>query len=234
VAEAAFGGAWRWFIGGELRAHPMRFVIAGIAIAVGVALGFAVHVVNRSAAETFGEAVRAVSGDADLQVRAASDLGFDESLYPRLIGLDAVQDASPVVRLNARIGDRPNPVPLLGIDPLRALSVTPGLLGRSVAPASGSAEAGRPAAPEAIFDGNALYLSQAAQERWGLRTGDSARVNANGRTHLFKVAGDIPGAAPNQLLAIIDIAAAQWRFGRLGKLDRVDLKLRQGAGLSDS
>ena len=43
--------AWRWLIAGEWRAHPMRFLLAGLAIAVGVALGFAVHVINRSAAD---------------------------------------------------------------------------------------------------------------------------------------------------------------------------------------
>ena len=68
--------AWRWLIAGEWRAHPMRFLLAGLAIAVGVALGFAVHVINRSAADAFGEAVRSVSGDADLQVRATTPLGF--------------------------------------------------------------------------------------------------------------------------------------------------------------
>ena len=74
--------AWRWLIAGELRAFPMRFVLAGLAIAIGVALAFAVHVINRSAAESFGQAVRSAAGGADLQVRGASALGFDEGLYP--------------------------------------------------------------------------------------------------------------------------------------------------------
>ena len=43
--------AWRWLIAGEFRAFPMRFVLPGLAIAIGVALPFAVHVINRSAAE---------------------------------------------------------------------------------------------------------------------------------------------------------------------------------------
>ena len=67
--------AWRWLIAGEFRAFPMRFVLAGLAIAIGVALAFAVHVINRSAAESFGQAVRSAAGGADLQVRGASGLG---------------------------------------------------------------------------------------------------------------------------------------------------------------
>ena len=54
--------AWRWLIAGEFRAFPMRFVLPGLAIAIGVALAFAVHVINRSAAESFGQAVRSAGG----------------------------------------------------------------------------------------------------------------------------------------------------------------------------
>jgi len=111
--------AWRWLIVGEFRAFPMRFVLAGLAIAIGVALAFAVHVINRSAAESFGRAVRSAAGGADLQVRGASALGFDESLYPKLMAHSVVADASPVVQLGAMIGEQARPVPLLGLDIFR-------------------------------------------------------------------------------------------------------------------
>ena len=68
----------------------------------------------------------------------------------------------------------------------------------------------------------------------GLDVGDRVDVRANGRTHNFVVAGDLPGVAPGQGLAVIDIASAQWRFGRLGTLDRVDLKLEPGTALADA
>jgi site-specific recombinase XerC len=53
---------------GEWRAHPVRTLVAVLAIAVGVALGFAVHLVNRSALAEFDTAVRSVSGGADLRI----------------------------------------------------------------------------------------------------------------------------------------------------------------------
>jgi putative ABC transport system permease protein len=81
-------------------------VLAGLAIAIGVALAFAVHVINRSAAASFGQAVRSAAGGADLQVRGASALGFDEGLYPKLMAHSVVADASPVVQLRAMIGNR--------------------------------------------------------------------------------------------------------------------------------
>jgi putative ABC transport system permease protein len=46
----------------------------------------------------------------------------------------------------------------------------------------------------------------------------------DGRALHFTLAGTIPGAATRPL-AVIDIAAAQDRFGRLGRLDRIDLKV---------
>ena len=78
-----------------LRWHPLRFALTALAIAVGVALGFAVHLINESALRSFDRAVRGVNGAAELQVRAASPLGLDELLYPRVATAKGVADASP-------------------------------------------------------------------------------------------------------------------------------------------
>lgn len=222
-------GAWRWLIAGEWRAHPMRFLLAGLAIAVGVALGFAVHVINRSAADAFGEAVRSVSGDADLQVRATTPLGFPEGLYPRIFSLPAVADASPVIQLNARIGDGEARVVLIGLDVLRAVAVTPNLLGRRLG-GGRDAAATRGAEADAMLDPGAIYVSQAVLDGTGLNPGDPVPVRVGSLEHQFTLAGDMPGVPPGQAIAMIDIAAAQWRFDRLGSLDRLDLKLKAGVG----
>ena len=227
---AARADAWRWLIKGEWRAFPMRFLVAVLAIAIGVALTFAVHVINRSAADAFGAAVRSVSGESDLQVRGTSGLGFDEALYPRLMAIDEIADASPVVMLRATIGDRDNgAITLLGLDILRTLSVSPTLLGRrrdEIAKEPGST---RPLGADAVLDIDALYLSERARSQEGLRLGDRVAVRVGAHTHSFTLAGDLPGVGVGQAIGMIDISAAQWRFGRLGKLDRVDLRLAEGA-----
>src|SRR5215467_927131 len=123
------GVATRWMIAGEWRAHPARVILAALAIAVGVALGFAVHLINASALNEFDRAVRTVNGDADLQVHATTPLGFDETLYPKLVRLDGVAGASPVVELPATLDGKLS-LTLLGIDPFRASVVTPNLMGR--------------------------------------------------------------------------------------------------------
>ena len=80
-----------WILSGEWRAHPVRMGLAVLAIAVGVALGFAVHMVNSAALASFGRAVASVQGRADVAVRARSAAGLEEGLYPKLARLPQVQ-----------------------------------------------------------------------------------------------------------------------------------------------
>lgn len=203
-----------WLIGGEWRFHPARFALTAVAIAVGVALGFAVHLVNGSALASFDGAMRGVSGAAELSIRATSPLGFDERLYPRVARAAGVTDVSPVVRLDARIGE--TRLTLLGVDVIRAAVVTPSLIGLR--------PNGPDTANDAVFDEAILFLSRAALTRMRLRIGARVPVVANGRTVALRVAGTLPGS-DDAAIGVMDIAAAQWRFGRLGRLHRLDLSL---------
>ncbi len=192
---------------GEWRAHPARVILAAAAIAIGVALGFAVYLVNRSALETFAKAIDTVSGTADLQVHSVTAAGFDEGLYPALAHIPGVAAASAVVELNAHT-DAGASLTVLGLDVLRAAAVTPGLVGQG---AHG-------------FDGQAAYLSQAAMTALSAKAGSPVTVTAAGHSAVFTVSGSLPGAGEDQAIVVIDIADAQWRFGSLGRLQRVDLK----------
>src|SRR5829696_4397946 len=168
--------AWRWLIVGELRAFPMRFVLAGLAIAIGVALAFAVHVINRSAAESFGRAVRSAAGGPGLIESDASALGFDESLYPKLMAHSVVADASPVVQLRAIIGEQARPVSLLGLDIFRTQTVSQSLV---IRPRRAGIGAGtRSTDLDALLDQDALYLSRAAMTQSGLDVGHRVDVRA--------------------------------------------------------
>ena len=211
--------ALAWLILGEWRFHPARFLLTAVAIAVGVALGFAVHLVNGSALASFDGAIRGVNGAADLSVRATTPLGFDEDAYPRLARAERVTDASPVVRLDARIGKAR--LTLLGVDVIRAAAVTPSLVGIS---------AGGPGiGADAAFDGSTLFLSRTALARSGTRVGADVRVTANGRSVTLRVGGTLPAADDATAVGVMDIAAAQWRFDRLGRLDRLDLAVSDRA-----
>ena len=210
-----------WLIGGEWRFHPARFLTTAVAIAVGVALGFAVHLVNDSALASFDSAVRGVNGAAELSVRATSPLGFDERLYPGIARAAGVADVSPVVRLEARIGAAR--LTLLGLDMIRAAVVTPSLVGLPMRSPDTD--------DNAMFDEASLFLSRTALTQARVAIGDRVTVVANGREVQLRIAGTLPAADTDAAIGVMDIAAAQWRFGRLGRIDRIDLALsdRQAA-----
>lgn len=60
--------------------HPWRSAAAVAAVMLGVALAFAVHVINTSALDEFSQAVRAVNGQPDLELRAMQG-PLPEALY---------------------------------------------------------------------------------------------------------------------------------------------------------
>lgn len=213
--------ALRWMAVAELRAHPVRWLTAALAIAIGVALGYAVHLVNRSALDEFARAVQTVNGAADLQVQATQARGFDENLYPVLALIPGVAQASPVVELTLPLPERRR-LTVLGLDVLRAARVTPALLGRPF-PDDGAGAAFD------LFAEDTVYLSSAAANALGAQPGQAVRLDASTADANWIYRGTLPGASDSRLLAVMDIAAAQWRLGSLGRLQRVDLALQPGA-----
>src|SRR5512137_1916647 len=83
---------------GPLRRAPGRTLVAVLAIALGVALGFSVYLINRVAADEVQGASRSLFGLADFAVQAPG-MGFDETLYAQLAALPGIAAASPVVEL---------------------------------------------------------------------------------------------------------------------------------------
>jgi putative ABC transport system permease protein len=199
---------------GEWRAHPVRILTAIVAIAIGVALGFAVHLVNASALDRFSRGLAAVNGSADFRIEAAGPRGFDERLYPRVARVAGIAAASPVVALHARIGGQS--IDLLGVDALRVAAVTPSLMPRPAQDGTGAT----------LLDPQSLFLSPAA--RAGRQAGDNVVLVVDGHWQRFVIAGTLPGV-PDRAIGAIDIASAQDHFARLGRIDRIDFRLAGGA-----
>ncbi|AEG93713.1 ABC transporter permease [Ramlibacter tataouinensis] len=205
----------RTFSWQELRQHPWRSAAAAAAVMLGVALAFAVHLINASALSEFSSAVRSVNGQPDLELRAVQG-GFDESLFARVAAHPRVELASPVlelVTLAATADGRRQPLRVLGVDALVVATLAPALL---------------PAAAEgadrfALFAPDTLFLNPAARQLLG---DGGIEVQTGLRLRTLRVAGTVSaGGAP---LAVMDIAAAQDAFARQGQLTRIDLRLRPG------
>ncbi|TWI69338.1 putative ABC transport system permease protein [Pseudoduganella lurida] len=206
----------RWLLLGEWRAHPVRTLTAVAAIAVGVALGFAIHLINAAAFNEFSAAVQSLSGQADVQVSGTEPV-FDEAIYGRLAARPGVAIASPVLEIAASLPGGTQPLKIVGLDVFRAGYITPDLIG---APASSDAA-------DTLAD-DALFLSPAAQRWLGVQPGDRVTFQRGTGELTLRVAGSLQRARVGQQLGVMDIGAAQWRFDRVGKLSRVDLKLRDG------
>ena len=91
-----------------LAEHKGRSLLSVIAIALGVALGYAVQLINQVAVNEFSQAVQALSGQADLVIRGPRS-GFDEALYPVVAQMPEVAVASPVLELDVRVLDKREP-----------------------------------------------------------------------------------------------------------------------------
>lgn len=206
----------RWLLLGEWRAHPVRALVATIAIAVGVAMGFAIHLINAAAFNEFSAAVKSLSGQADIQVQGREPL-FDEAVYPLLATHPGVTVASPILELQAGIPGQDAPLRVIGIDALRAGAIAPDLVGVAA-----------PGRMTDVLADDAVFLSPAAARWLDKARGDTLVLRAGTGSVALRVAGPVQRARAGQRLAVMDIGAAQWRLHRLGQLSRVDLKLRDG------
>lgn len=206
----------RWLLFGEWRTHPVRALLAIAAIAVGVAMGFAIHLINAAAFNEFSAAVKSLSGQADVQV-LGREPRFDESIYAGLAANAQVAEAAPVLELSAGIAGVQGALRIVGIDAFRAAAISPDL--------TGVPQEGR--MMDVLAD-DALFLSPAAQAWLGKRPGDTLVLRAGTGEVPLRVAGPVARARAGQRIAVMDIGALQWRFKQLGQLSRVDLKLRDG------
>lgn len=115
-----------YFYGRRLRTHPIQELLAGLGIAIGVALAFAVLVANGSIAGSAETIMRAVVGRADLQLQARSADGFDARVLREARQVPGVRQAAPLLEQHATLrgpGGREIAVDLGSLDPrLAALS----------------------------------------------------------------------------------------------------------------
>jgi putative ABC transport system permease protein len=207
----------------EWRAHPWRYAVIVLALAMGVALAWSVHLINASALAEFSSAVRTTQGEPDASLRAPSG-GVPDAWLDAVAADPAVQHAMGVVALEtyARVGSaKPNAVQVLGIDALLAPPLAPALLARvSTQPQDTSN-------PMAMLDPTRAFLNTAARDALKVRDGDTLLLQSGAQWLPFAVSGDVAaGGAP---LVVLDIAAAQSGFGYAGRLSRVDVRFKPGA-----
>jgi putative ABC transport system permease protein len=206
---------FRLLLVAQVREQPGRLLITVTALALGVSLGTAVFLANTAALNEFGLATKRLVGEADVTVRAGRN-GFPEALFPVLVRAPGVSLASPLLEIEAALAGRREPLKILGLDPFRAGALQPALVGDL---GSGIL---------ALFEPGTIVLSAAAARELGLRRGDTLRVVVGDSPVALRVLGVLSSDTYSQPLGIMDIAGAQWTFGQLGRLNRIDLRLAPG------
>ena len=156
----------------ELRQHPWRNAAAVVSVMLGVALAFAVHLINASALDEFAQAVRSVSGQADLSLGAGGGARFDEKLYGRLGRHPDVAWASPVLEVNTyalspaaddKAASHKTALRVLGVDALQIAAIAPDLL---PLPGDGADRLD-------VFAPDAVFLNASARSALGAAVGQS-------------------------------------------------------------
>ncbi len=188
---------------------------------LGVALAFSVHLINNSALSEFSQAVRAVNGQPDLELRAVQG-SFDESLYARVANHPQVAMASPVLEITSYGLDdksdttRRQALRIIGVDALAVASVAPALMPVPF----------KDAERLALFLPATVFLNPAARQVFA---GNQLQLQDGLQLRRVTVAGSVnAGGGP---LAVMDIGAAQDLFGRAGQLSRIDVRLKSGTDL---
>jgi putative ABC transport system permease protein len=91
----------------RLRVHAVQELLAGLGVAIAVALVLATTIASHSIAGSAGEVVHAVVGPASLQIRARGSDGFDEGRLKRVERLPGVEQAAPLLEATATIRSAP-------------------------------------------------------------------------------------------------------------------------------
>ncbi|MBI3933144.1 MAG: ABC transporter permease [Acidobacteria bacterium] len=195
-----------------------RTLLSLLSVGLGVGVVLAIQLANRAAIDSFQDSIVEISGRANLSILATN--GIDEELLPQLTALLGPEARiSPVMESTAVVASSREAVPVLGLDVLQDL------------PFRDTAMAGAAPSPREflllLIDPNSLLVGESFAARYQLKPGSQIELLINDRAAEYTVRGMLAPTGPAKALAgnlvLMDIAAAQLAFGRLGRLDRMDL-----------
>lgn len=216
-------------LGAHLRQRPLRTILTVVGVALGVSASVAVRTANVDVLRSFEQAVLSVAGPTRLEV-SGGELGLDEGLITRVRTVPGVAAANPVILQTAvRNGAQQTgqAVPVLGLDLL------------AEAEDRGFRLTQRPAERplETLLAGDRVFLGAKLAADWRVGPGDAVDLQVGPRRMTCFVAGILEGSSGRasswDRLAVMDIAAAQIAFDRVGRLDRIDLVTAADSSVDD-
>lgn len=217
--------SWPYF-----KRHRGRTILTVAAVAMGVGVFIAMRGANAAVLASFQETIDRIAGVTELQI-TAGEPGFDEEVLERVQEHPQVRVAAPVVEavVGTRLPGQGNLL-ILGVDMTGDRSL------REYDLAAGDA---------AILDDPLIFLAQPDSimvtamfaDQNGLAIGSRVPLETIDGHKEFVVRGILRSSGLSRAfggnIAIMDVYAAQFVFGRGRKFDRIDLAVTPGAGVTE-
>ncbi len=226
----AYFKLFKRFILRPLVRNPARSAITLLGVALGVAVMVSIRLANSSSLDSFKAATDAVAGEASLQITGVAGR-FDELKLRGIGWLREYGQVSPVIEGIAMADGPSGPefLHVLGVDVLRDRAL------RNYRLLKLTQDESEPTGRDFLLlltDPRAVILTEKFARRGGLSIGGEISLTFGDARSRFTVRGLLldegPARAVDGNFALMDIAAAQQYFNRLGFLDRLDLKLNPG------
>jgi putative ABC transport system permease protein len=216
----------------------LRFLLTVSGIAVGVATIAAIRLANTSVLSSFSDTVDFVAGKASITVLADGP-GIPEATLERLAWLrSAGATLAPAITETAAAGAVDGEVvEVLGIDPLadgtaREYSFAEERTGKKNFLEGKERTERMRSDLLSLFEANSILITSSFADRHALRAGSRLPLVTNGVERTFRVAAVLQPAgaarAASGSILFMDLAAAQEAFGKVGRLDRIDVVLPPG------
>jgi putative ABC transport system permease protein len=230
---------FRTFILRPLVGDAIRTATTVAGVALGIAVVVAIQLTNASSVRGFSTALETVSGRTAVEIVGAGT-GVDETVLPTLGWLRAFGILSPVIEGQAAlVTDAASldsrreleAVKVLGVDILRDQPFRE----YQLLAVDGDQEVTTQRFLELLTDERSVIITEKLAKRRGYAIGGELTLLIGDRVLTFVVRGYLRDEGPARVLdgnfLLMDIAAAQLAFARLGRLDRVEVLLPEDADL---
>jgi putative ABC transport system permease protein len=234
------------FILRPLFTEKVRTITTILGVSLGIAVVIAIQLTNASSVRGFETALETVAGKTAVEIIGAGT-GVDETLIAQLGWLREYGVISPVIEGSAALvaGDvrqlsrrQMEAVRILGIDILRDQPFRDYNL-LQLQPSDPDARAGQDAADfntqkflQVLTSPQTVVITEKLAARRNYQLGSEMRLMIGDRVLPFVVRGILKNEGPARVLdgnfILMDIAAAQLAFDRLGRVDRIDVLLYPG------
>lgn len=224
ITPMSFRIIFRALVWRHLKNDWVRTLITLLGVMLGVSVVAAIRLANTSVLGSFSDSVARVAGRANLQIHG-DGFPFDEQLLTKLEWVFPHAEVSPAVTGTIVLNDRREElIEVLGVDLFRDQRTR----NYRLLQATKKERVNQVTHFLSILtEHDSILLTEKFAARIGIKAGASIEVLAEDRLVKLKVkdliADDGLGQAMSGNIALMDIAAAQWLFQKIGKLDRIDL-----------